>query len=201
MLFGHVNAPATFEAMINNILREFPDHRVVVYLDDILIYSESEEEYIELVKKVLARLEEYELAVSVTNSVFHIELVEVLGYIVRINGVTMSERKVELLMHWRAPQPVKKVQTFFGFTNFYRGFIKDFSKIYTPITETLKGDKTRFHWGPKQDEGFTKLKKRLVKAPILKHFYSDRERVVEIDPSDLRSDGYCHNSKTKDYTR
>jgi len=79
MPFGLVNAPATFQEMMNKILREFLDHGVVVYLDDILIYLETEEEHIELVKKVLTRLEEYQLAVSVTKSVFHVKSVEFLG--------------------------------------------------------------------------------------------------------------------------
>ena len=89
MLFGLVNAPVTFQAMMNKILREFLDHGIVVYLGDILIYSKSEE-HIELVKKVLDRLAKHQLAVSVTKSEFHIKSVEFLGYIVATNGVTMS---------------------------------------------------------------------------------------------------------------
>jgi len=126
MPFGHVNAPATFQAMMNKISREFLDHGVVISLDDILIYSETEEEHIELVKKVLARIEEHQLAVSVTKSVFHVKSVEFLGYIVGIDGGTMSERKVESVMNWRAPRAVKEVQIFICFANFYRRFIKDF---------------------------------------------------------------------------
>jgi len=102
----------------------------------------------------------------VTKSVFHVKSVEFLGYIVGIDGVTMSERKVESVMNWRAPRSVKEVQIFIGFANFYQRFIKDFSKICTPITERWKGDKTCFHWGPKQDEAFTELEKRFVTAPI-----------------------------------
>ena len=149
MLFGHVNAPATFQAMMNKILREFRDHGVVVYLDDILIYSNSKEEHIELVIKVLDRLAKHQLAVSVTKSVFHVKSVEFLGYIVATNGVTMSERKVESIKNWKPPRSVKKVQIFIGFANFYRQFIKDFSEICTPIRETLKGDKMKFFWGYK----------------------------------------------------
>jgi len=72
-----------------------------------------------------------------------------------------------------------------GFANFYWRFIKDFSKICILIRETLKGDKTKFHWGPKQDEAFTELKTQFVTAPILEHFYSDRATVVEMEASDF----------------
>jgi len=119
MPFGLVNAPATFQAMMNKILGEFLDHRVVVYLDDILIDSENENKHIELVKKVLAKLvEEHQLAVSVTKSVFHVESVEFLGYIVGIDGVTMCKRKVESVMNWRAPRSIKEVQIFICFAKF-----------------------------------------------------------------------------------
>ena len=185
MPFGLGNAPATFQAMMHKILREFLDHGVVVDLDNILIYSENEKEHIELVKKVVAKLEEHQLAVSVTKSIFYVESVEFLGYIVEIDGVMMSERKVESVMNWRAPRSVKEVQIFIGFANFYRRFIKNFLKICTLITETLKGDKAKFHWGPKQDEAFTELKKQFVAAPILEHIYPDRETVVERDASDF----------------
>ena len=100
MPFGLVNAPATFQAMMNKILREFLDHKVVVYLDDILIYSKTYEEHRALVKKILARLEEHQLAVSIKKSSFHVPSVEFLGYIVAVDGVTMSERKVDSIRKW-----------------------------------------------------------------------------------------------------
>ena len=167
MPFGLVNAPATFQAMMNTILRNFLDHGVVVYLDDILIYSKNEEEHVELVKKVLAQLEDYDLAVSTTKSVFHVKEVEFLGYIVAVDGVTMSERKVQSIKDWKHPRSVKEVQIFIGFANFYRRFIKDFSKICKPITETLKGDPRKFNWGPEQNKVFEELKKRFITAPML----------------------------------
>ena len=102
-----------------------------------------------MVKKVLGKLDEHQLAVSVTKSLFHVESVEFLGYIVEIYVVTMSDRKVESVMNWRALRSLKEVQIFIGLTNFYRQFIKDFSKICTPITEKLKGDKAKFYLGPK----------------------------------------------------
>src|ERR1700712_5426941 len=97
----------------------------------------------------------------------------------------MSERKLESIKNWKPPRSVKEVQIFIGFTNFYRPFIKRFSDICIPITETLKGDKTKFYWGPKQDKAFEELKNLFITAPILEHFYPDRETVVETDASDF----------------
>ena len=110
---------------------------------------------------------------------------EFLGYIVATNGVTMSERKVESIKNWKAPRSVKEVQIFIGFANFYRRFIKNFSDICTPITETLKGHRTKFYWGTKQDQAFEELKTQFITAPILEHFYPDRETVIETDASDF----------------
>ena len=154
MPFGLVNAPATFQRMMNIILREFLDHGVVVYLDDILIYSNNMEDHIKLVQKVLDKLEQHDLAVSLMQSVFHKEAVEFLEYIVKTSAVTMSERKVQSIREWAHPRSVKEVQIFLGFANFYRRFTKDFAKICKPITETLKGDPKAFRWGREQKEAF-----------------------------------------------
>jgi len=96
MPFGLVNAPAPFQAMMNTILREFLDHGVVVYLDDILIYSKTMEEHKSVVKQVLAMLERHDLAVSLKKSVFHVDTVELLGYIVAKRGVTMSAKRLKV---------------------------------------------------------------------------------------------------------
>ena len=160
MPFGLVNPPATFQALMNNILREFLDHGVVVYLDDILIYSKNQNEHDILVKKVLEKLEQHDLAVSLKKSVFHTKTVEFLGYIVGTDSVTMSERKVESILKWKAPPSVKDLQIFIGFANFYRRFIENISKICKPITETIKGkdNKGLFTWGKEQNGAFEELK-------------------------------------------
>ena len=185
MPFGLVNAPATFQAMMNAILRDFLDHGVVVYLDDILIYSKNEEERIALVKKVPAQLEAYDLAVSTTKSVFHVKEVEFLGYMVAVDGVTMSERKVQSIKNWKHPRSVNEVQIFIQFANFYRRFIKDFSEMCKPVSETLKGDLPKFSWGPEQNKSFEELKTRFITAAILCHFFPDRKTIVETDASDF----------------
>jgi len=129
MPFGLVNALATFQTMMNKILTEFLDHRVVVYLDDILIYSENMDDHIKLIQRVLDRLEQHDLAVLLKKLVFHQEEVEFLGYIVKTSGVTMSDRKVKSVQNWAHPRSVKEVQIFTGFANSYPRFIKDFSKV------------------------------------------------------------------------
>jgi len=167
MPFGLVYAPAIFQTMMNKILREFLDHGVVVYLDDILIYSENMDDHITQVEKVLDRLEQQDLAVLLRKSVFHQEEVAFLGYIVMTSGVTMSDRKVKSVQNWAHQRSVKEVQIFIGFGNFYRQFIKDFSNVCKPITEMSKGSPNYFHWGREQEEAFEQLKMRFTMAPIL----------------------------------
>jgi len=185
MPFRLVNAPATFQTMMSKIGREFLDHGVVVYLDDILIDSKNMEDHIKLVQKVLDRLEQHDLAVSLKESVFHQDEVEFLGYIVKTSGVTMSHRKVKSVQNWVHTRSVKEVQTFIGFANFYQRLIQDFSKVCKPITETLKGNPKDFHWGREQEEAYEELKKRFTTAPILSHFCPGRGTVVVTDTSDL----------------
>jgi len=169
--FGLVNAPPTFQRITNKILREFLDHGVVVYIDDILLYSQNMDDHFKLVLKVLDRLEQHDLAVSLKTSVFHQDEVEFLGYIVKTSGVTMSDRKVKSVQNWAHPRSVTEVQIFIGFANFYRRFIQDFTNVCKPITETFKGNPQDFHCGTEQEEAVEELKKRFTTVPILSHFY------------------------------
>jgi len=161
------------------------DHRVVVYLDDILIYSENIDYDIKLVQKVLDPLEQHDLAVWFQKSVFHQEEVVFLGHIVKTSGVTMSDRNVKSVQNWAHPRSVKEVQIFIGFANFYRRFIKDFSNVGKPITETLRGSPKDFPWGREQEEAFEELKRRFTTAPILSHFSPGRKTVVGTEASDF----------------
>ena len=117
--FGWVNAPATFQRMMNKILREFLDQGVVVYLDDIHIYSRTHAEHVAMVKKVLSQFMEHQLAVSIKKSKFHVKAVELLEYIVATERVTISTSEVDSIRKWNAPRSVKEVQIFLGFANFY----------------------------------------------------------------------------------
>ena len=182
MPFGLANAPATFQNMMNEVLREFLDQGVVVYIDDVLIYSKNLEEHIQLVKKVLKKLAEYNLAVAAHKSIFHAPEVEFLGYILNETGVTMSERKVEAVKNWEVPKSVKDMQRFLGFANFYRRFIKGFSGICRPITNLLRKE-TKFEWKTEATKAFTEFKEAFTSAPILRHFNPELEVIIETDAS------------------
>jgi hypothetical protein len=119
MPFGLCNAPKTFQSIINDVLRDLLDAGTVVYIDDILIYSENEEEHKRLVKEVLTRLKQSGLCASLAKSKFHVQEVEYLGYHISSKGISMSEKKVATIQDWTAPKKVKDVQSFLGFANFY----------------------------------------------------------------------------------
>ena len=186
MPFGLANAPATFQAMMNHILRDMLDVGVIVYIDDILIYSNTEEEHTRLVSEVLVRLEQHGLAASIDKCVFHTQKVDFLGYVVSDQGISMAQDKVETILKWASPRNVKDVQTFIGFANFYRRFIDGFSKICKPITDTTKESNGKnFVWSAACEEAFSKLRQRFTEAPILRHFDPSLETQLETDASDF----------------
>jgi hypothetical protein len=153
MPFRLTNAPATFQALINNVLREYLDIFVVAYLDDILIYSETEEEHVRHVKQVLRALDKYYLRLKPQKCKFHQQEVAFLGYIVGANGIRMSEEKIQVVRDWLKIENVKGVQSFLGFLNFNRQFIKDFLKIARPLTQLTRKD-TPFVWSKEAEEAF-----------------------------------------------
>ena len=181
---GLCNAPATFQRMMDTVFAGMVDNGVIIYLDDILIYSETEEEHMELVKEVLSRLRKYNLCAAIKKSYFHVSEVEFLGYMISPEGISMSERKVESIRDWKRPKSVKNIQEFLGFANFYRRFIEGFSKIAHPLTTQTKKGLT-FEWTDKCQEAFETLKQRFISAPILKHFKSELPTEVETDASDF----------------
>ena len=184
MPFGLANAPATFQAMINEVLRGLIDHGVVVYLDDILIYSPTDEEHTHIVTDVLQRLQQNGLAIAPEKCEWHVPKVEFLGYIISSDGVSMAEDKVKTLLEWNPPTNVTAVQSFLGFANFYHRFIEGFSKVCKPLTDlTKKG--LRWQWTEDAQKAFDELKRRFTSAPILRHFDPSLPTVMETDASDF----------------
>ena len=183
MPFGLYNAPATFQSMMDNILHDLLDDGVMVYIDDILIYSDNEKNHVKLVQQVLSRLDKARLAVNLRKSSFHIEKVEFLGYLISEQGIEMSAAKVEDVQNWAMLRKVKDVQEFLGFANFYRRFIKAFAKLAVPLTALTKKDEP-WLWTPRCQKAFTLLKNAFTSAPVLAHFDSSLQSVIETDASD-----------------
>ena len=157
------------------------------YLDDVLIFSETREEHIRHLREVHARLRRAGLYIDIDKSEFFQTEVKYLGMIISTAGLRMDPDKVETVLHWPIPRNVKDVRAFLGFANFYRRFIKDFSKIALPmtkLTKTVEGT-PKFLWTPECQKAFDYLKKAFTSNPILRHFDPDAECWVEVDASDL----------------
>lgn len=183
MPFGLTNAPSAFQHYINDVLHEHLDSFVVVYLDDILVYSTSEKEHETHVEKVLELLRFHKLYAKASKCEFHQSKVEFLGYMVGSDGISMDVKKVQTVLDWPVPTHVKAVQSFLGFANFYRRFIRNYSKIVTPLTALTKKD-SEFRWTEDATEAFETLKKAFTEAPILVHFDPNLDTILETDASD-----------------
>jgi transposase InsO family protein len=188
MPFGLTNAPATFQAYMHKALSGLLDTICVVYLDDILIYSQTEEEHQTHLRQVFDRLREYELYVKLKKCEFFQPEVEFLGYIIGRDGVKMTPDRVKAIKEWPTPKTYRDVQVLLGFANFYRRFIAKYSHLVAPLTSLLKGSlKGVKHgdmdWGPLQQEAFEALQDAFQTAPILRHWDPLRETRVETDAS------------------
>ena len=136
-----------------------------------------------MVKEVLKRLDKARLSINAKKGQWHSSKVELLGYIISKDGITMSTQKVQAVKDWPTPKTVKNIQEFLGFANFYRRFIENFAKVVQPLTELTKG-KTPWVWDRRRQEAFDELKRRFCKAPVLAHFHSEKETILETDASD-----------------
>ena len=145
MPFWLANVPATFQNILNEIFKYMIDLGVVIYLDDILIYSENEDDHIALVKRVLSHLQEHKLAIALEKCEWHKSKVNFLGYIISADGVEMGQEKIKTVLEFDAPETVKDIQSFLGFANFYQRFIEGYSKPTSPLTDLTKKSET-FFW-------------------------------------------------------
>ncbi|KID83641.1 pol polyprotein [Metarhizium guizhouense ARSEF 977] len=184
MPFGLTNAPATFQRMINSVLREYLDNFVVVYLDDILIFSKTLEDHKKHVHKVLQALQDAKLLVEPAKSKFHTQEVDFLGHTIRPNEIRMEKSKVEAVRNWPTPENVKDIQSFRGFANYYRRFIKKYGEIATPLDELTKKDK-QWNWNDEAQCAFDKIKELITSEPVLRTFDPEKETELETDSSDF----------------
>jgi hypothetical protein len=183
MLFGLTNVPVTCQALINDIFREYLDIFVFAYLDDILVYSENEKDYVKHVTLVLETLEKADIKLHPEKCIFHAKEIEFFGYILTQDGIKMNPAKAKAVLNWLIPKTVTEIQKFMGFANFYRRFIKGYSGIATPFTNFTKKDKA-FSWTENEQFPFEELKRRFSEIPILAIFDPEQPIVVETDASD-----------------
>ena len=184
MGFGLCNAPATFQSLMNHVLRPYLHKCVVVFLDDILIYSKSWQEHLSHVDSVLTTLSDNQLYCKPTKCVFGTREVTFLGH--RISGQTIAPdpQKLKTVSEWPVPKSVKEIRQFLGFSNYFRRFIKDYSDISAPL-EQATGKYAIYEWTPERDKAFTALKSALLSAPVLQLANTDVPFEVVTDASDI----------------
>ena len=164
--FGLTNAPAVFMSLMNGVFRTFLDRFVVVFLDDILIYSRNEKEHEEHLRQVLQKLRENQLFGSLSKCAFFRPEIHYLGHIILGDGVSVDPSKIRAIMDWPAPTSVTQVRSFMGLVGYYRRFIAGFSRLAHPITSLQRKGK-KFEWTEKCEVAFQELKRALTSAPIL----------------------------------
>ncbi|KAL0173533.1 hypothetical protein M9458_029501, partial [Cirrhinus mrigala] len=183
MPFGLANSPSYFQAFINEVFRDMLNQWVIVYIDDILIYSDSYSEHVQHVRAVLQRLVQHQLYAKQEKCECHQQSISFLGYIISPEGVAMDESKVTAVRDWPRPKTLKELQRFLGFSNFYRRFIRNFSSVAAPLTSMVKKGDTRLSWSPTATQAFEELRRRFTTAPILHHPDPSRPFLMEVDAS------------------
>ena len=153
MSFGLTNAPAVFMDLMNRVFKEFLDSFVIVFIDDILIYSKTEAEHEEHLHQVLETLRANKLYAKFSKCEFWLRKVTFLGHVVSSEGVSVDPAKIEAVTNWTRPSTVSEIRSFLGLAGYYRRFVEDFSRIASPLTQlTRKG--TPFVWSPACERSF-----------------------------------------------
>ena len=184
MPFGLTNAPSTFMRLMNEVLRAFIGRFVVVYFDDILIYSRSLEDHLDHLRAVFTALRDARLFGNLGKCTFCTDRVSFLGYVVTPQGIEVDKAKIEAIESWPQPKTVTQVRSFLGLAGFYRRFVRDFSTIAAPLNELTKKD-VPYSWGTAQEEAFTVLKDKLTHAPLLQLPDFNKTFELECDASGI----------------
>ncbi|KAJ1018176.1 hypothetical protein NDA13_006492 [Ustilago tritici] len=187
MPFRLANAPAHFQSYINDIFQDIIGVYVVVYLDDFLIFSDTEEVHILHVTEVLRRLRLYRLFAKLSKCEFHTTTVEFLGYIIKPTRVEMDPKKVQTIKEWPVLESIHDIQRFLGFANFYRRFIAHFARIAKPLTSLVKLTEhfKKLKLPEEAQQAFHKLIQAFTTAGVLQHFDYHLPTRLETDASDF----------------
>ncbi|QRW24417.1 Retrotransposable element Tf2 protein [Rhizoctonia solani] len=182
MTFGLTNAPAAFQHFMNKLFKDLLDVCVIIYLDDILIYSQDDATHTKHVHEVLKRLMDNQLFCKASKCMFHVTSVEYLGIIVLDKGFSLDKLKIQAVQEWPVPTKVKEVQLFLGFANFLRRFVANFSHMARPLHNLVRKD-TPWKWDTREQEAFQGLKDAITNAPVLCHADPTKPYFLETDAS------------------
>ncbi|KAI3776282.1 hypothetical protein L1987_46057 [Smallanthus sonchifolius] len=182
MPFGLTNAPAVFMDLMNRVCKPYLDKFMIVFIDDILIYSKTKADHEQHLRLVLDLLRKEQLYAKFSKCEFWLKEVQFLGHIVNDKGIHVDPAKIETVKNWNAPKTPTEVRSFLGLAGYYRHFISNFSKIAVPLT-TLTHKGKAYEWGPNQEEAFQTLKQKLCNAPILTLPDGNDDLVVYCDAS------------------
>jgi hypothetical protein len=166
MSFGLTNAPAYFMYLMNKVFMEYLDKFVVVFIDDILVFSKTKEEHAEHLMLVLQKLREHQLYAKRSKCEFWLKEVSFLGLVVSNGGISVDPSKVKDVLDWKPPTNASEIRSFLGLAGYYRRFIEGFSKLAKPMTALLEKN-AKFVWSEKCQANFEELKKRLTTALVL----------------------------------
>jgi len=186
MPFGLTNAPATFQTLMNDIFRDMLDICVIVYMDDILVYSKTPEEHEQHLRRVLQRLREHQLYAKPSKCTLFTDTIEYLGHLITPEGIKPNPALVEAIVKYPRPETLKSMQSFLGMTNYYRKFVKDYSKRAIPLTQALQNasNSRPIIWNPDMEGAFQDLKDALTNAPCLQLPDPDGDFDVTTDASE-----------------
>lgn len=204
MPFGLKNAPATFQRLMNSVLREFINKICVVYLDDILIFSTTLKEHLESIRKIFNRLREKQLKIQIDKCNFMKKETEFLGHILTPDGIKPNPNKIKVIKELKLPTTQKQIKSFLGITGYYRKFIKDYAKVAQPLTKYLKKDSKININDPNYINAYEKLKDMITSHPILRYPNFDKNFTLTTDASNfaigavLSQEGHpiCYASRT-----
>jgi hypothetical protein len=167
MPFGLTNAPSTFMRLMNEVLREFIEKFVVVYLDDILIFSKTKAEHLKHLAIVMRKLQQEKLLINMKKSSFMKTELIYLGFVISVNELNMDPSKVEVIKNWPSPRNVFEVRSFHGLAIFYRKFIRNFSGNSAAMMDMVKKRHKSFHWTAEAEKSFNMLKRKITEQPVL----------------------------------